>query len=95
MVNTLHAVYYLQWLSKYEIKRISHPTHISKKPRWECSTFDQFSKQINTSFQNQTKKFVIFSHLVLLILIIAHDLKPSRKCANIDVIRSCGKILHE
>ena len=37
---------------------------------------------------------VIFTCFFLLILIIAHEIKPSRKCANLFVIPSRDKILH-
>ena len=62
------------------------------------SAFETFSEQIqnNLSLIYQAKIVVISSHFfIILIWIIAHDLKPSRKRKKSFVIQRRDKILHD
>ena len=66
---------------------------------WSYSlAFDQFflnKRKNNLRTKYQAKIVVIICQFLSFNLIIAHDLKPTRKCANLLVISSRDKILQD
>ena len=95
--NTLHTVCFMHGLSIYEIKRICHHAYfftISYGSFQHLTNFLKIWKK-NASPKYRPKSVVIFSQLLFLTSISAHDIKPFRKCASLVFITCFDKILHD
>ena len=86
-------------LSIYEIKRICHRAYFFHNLVGKFSAFDQFSKKkyerVTLVLNIELKLLLSAASFFLLTKIIAHDIKPSRKCASLAFIPYCDKILHD
>ena len=77
-------------LSIYEIKRICHYTHFFNNLTWKFSAFYNFSEKIQV-LNIKLIHLLSPSSFLILILIISHYLKLSRKCENVFVFPSMSR----
>ena len=82
-------------LSIYEIKKNMSPRSIFHNLTWKFLAFYKFSEKKTQVLNIKLKYLKSLSSFFNLILIIAHDLKLSRKCHNLFVFPGHVKILHD